>query len=45
MRTVLRFAEPTCAEQIPQLEEVKPGRWVACPIVARDPDNPPQMGS
>ena len=42
-RTRCPFAEPSCAESVPALEEVRPGRFLACPVVARDPDNPPQM--
>ncbi|MFC1705232.1 ABC transporter ATP-binding protein [Planctomycetota bacterium] len=33
-RTRCPVAEPTCADNIPQLVEVQPGRLVACPVVA-----------
>ena len=32
-RTRCPLAEPSCADAIPQLEEVSPGRFVACPVV------------
>jgi oligopeptide/dipeptide ABC transporter ATP-binding protein len=35
-RTRCPLAEPACAEQVPPFEEVRPGRFVACPVVARD---------
>lgn len=35
-RTRCPLAEKACAEEVPQLEEVKPGRFMACPVVQRD---------
>jgi oligopeptide transport system ATP-binding protein len=34
-RTRCALAEPACAQSVPKLEEVKPGRFLACPVVAR----------
>ncbi|MBI2931537.1 MAG: ATP-binding cassette domain-containing protein [Planctomycetes bacterium] len=34
-RTRCRMAEAACAEKVPALEEVGPGRFVACPVVSR----------
>jgi len=35
-RTRCPLAEEACAQEVPKMEEVKPGRWMACPVVARD---------
>ncbi len=35
-RTRCPRAEPACAQSVPALEEMRPGRWVACPVVARE---------
>jgi oligopeptide/dipeptide ABC transporter ATP-binding protein len=35
-RTRCPLAEESCAVEIPELREVKPDRWVACPVVERD---------
>jgi oligopeptide/dipeptide ABC transporter ATP-binding protein len=34
-RTRCPLAEPACAESQPKLEEVRPGRFVACPVVTK----------
>ena len=34
-RTRCPLAEPACGESVPVLQELSPGRWVACPVVAR----------
>ncbi|RMG14828.1 MAG: ATP-binding cassette domain-containing protein [Planctomycetota bacterium] len=34
-RTRCPLAEASCAEEVPALEEVRPGRFVACPVVTR----------
>ena len=34
-RTRCALAEPSCAEEMPQLQELEPDHFVACPIVAR----------
>ena len=30
-----RLAEPACRERVPELLELRPNHWVACPVVAR----------
>ncbi len=35
-RTRCPKAEPACAETVPPLSEVRPGRFVACPVVVRE---------
>jgi oligopeptide/dipeptide ABC transporter ATP-binding protein len=40
-RTRCPRAEPACAESTPQLDEVLPGRFLACPVVAREMDSTP----
>jgi oligopeptide/dipeptide ABC transporter ATP-binding protein len=35
-RTRCPLAEAACAEETPQMVEVKPGRFMACPVVERD---------
>ncbi len=35
-RTRCPRAEAACADRVPPLEEVKPGRFLACPVVARE---------
>ncbi len=32
-RTRCPLAQPSCAEEVPKFEEVRPGRFVACPVV------------
>ncbi len=34
-RTRCPLAEKSCAEEVPELKEVAPGRWLACPVVDR----------
>jgi oligopeptide transport system ATP-binding protein len=29
------LAEPACRERVPELQELRPDHWVACPVVAR----------
>ncbi|MHC4223964.1 MAG: oligopeptide/dipeptide ABC transporter ATP-binding protein, partial [Planctomycetota bacterium] len=38
-RTRCPVAEPECAQEIPQLKQVRQDRWVACPVVERDLTN------
>jgi oligopeptide transport system ATP-binding protein len=35
-RTRCPLAEESCAKEVPPFEEVKPGHYVACPVVTRD---------
>ena len=35
-RTRCPLAEESCAKEVPPFEEVKPGHFVACPVVTRD---------
>jgi oligopeptide/dipeptide ABC transporter ATP-binding protein len=39
-RTRCPRAEPACAREAPPLVEVRPGRFVACPVAARDLEPP-----